>query len=146
MADEQFQARYRTLGEIRSSGAIGNLQDGPEITANGVRTRLIAWPGNGFQTESVHVLTLRPGEESDIYAYGMAEEAMLCLSGCGEVLLLTAGQRSIPVTSRTTQRPLRTGSAPQQAPARISSSSPRSRRPSWSSTSRPASTSEPRQP
>jgi gentisate 1,2-dioxygenase len=87
MADEQFQARYRTLGEIRSSGAIGNLQDGPEITANGVRTRLIAWPGNGFQTESVHVLTLRPGEESDIYAYGMAEEAMLCLSGCGEVLL-----------------------------------------------------------
>jgi mannose-6-phosphate isomerase-like protein (cupin superfamily) len=87
MTDEQFQARYRTLDEIRSSGAIGNLQDGTEITTNGVQTRLIAWPGNGFQTESVHVLTLHPGEESDVYAYGMAEEAMLCLSGRGEVFL-----------------------------------------------------------
>jgi gentisate 1,2-dioxygenase len=146
MADEQFQARYRTLGEIRSSGAIGNLQDGPEITANGVRTRLIAWPGNGFQTESVHVLTLRPGEESDIYAHGMAEEAMLCLSGCGEVLLRDGWTEIHPGDIAYYPEAVAHGSAPQQAPARISSSSPRSRRPSWSSTSRPASTSEPRQP
>ena len=87
MADEQFQARFRTREEIRSFGAIGNLQDGAEITTNGLHTRLIAWPGIGFQTEAVHVLTLHPADESDTYAYGMAEEAMLCLSGRGEVLL-----------------------------------------------------------
>jgi mannose-6-phosphate isomerase-like protein (cupin superfamily) len=87
MADERFQARYRTLDEIRSAGAIGNLREGAEITTNGVQTRLIAWPGTGFQTESVHVLTMHPGDESDMYAYGMAEEAMLCLSGRGEVFL-----------------------------------------------------------
>ena len=87
MAAERYQARFRTLEEIRASGAIGNLQDGPEITTNGVPTRLIAWPGNGFQTESVHVLTLHPGDHSDTYAYGMAEEALLCLSGHGEAFL-----------------------------------------------------------
>jgi hypothetical protein len=32
MAAEQFQARYRTLEEIRSAGSVGNLQDGAEIT------------------------------------------------------------------------------------------------------------------
>jgi gentisate 1,2-dioxygenase len=52
-----------------------------------VDTRLIAWPGNGFQTEAVHVLTLRPGEESTAYAYTLAEEAMLCVAGRGEVQL-----------------------------------------------------------
>jgi quercetin dioxygenase-like cupin family protein len=96
MAAEQFQARYRTLEEIRSAGSVGNLQDGAEITTNGVSTRLIAWPGNGFQTESVHVLTLRPGDESNIYTYGMAEEAMLCLSGSGEVLLRGSWQQIQP--------------------------------------------------
>ncbi|HEX3421619.1 MAG TPA: hypothetical protein VHT01_10330 [Candidatus Udaeobacter sp.] len=64
MVDEKWRARFRTHDQIRSHGAIGNLNDGVEITTQGVRTRLIAWPGNGFQTESVHVLTLAPGEES----------------------------------------------------------------------------------
>jgi oxalate decarboxylase/phosphoglucose isomerase-like protein (cupin superfamily) len=32
-------------------------------------------------------LTLAPGEEMDAHAYGMAEEAMLCLQGKGEVLV-----------------------------------------------------------
>src|SRR5438270_13872806 len=69
MVDEKWSARFRTHDEIRSRGAIGNLNEGIEITAQGVRTRLIAWPGNGFQTESVHVLTLVPGEESPLYEY-----------------------------------------------------------------------------
>ena len=64
MVDEKWSARFRTHHEIRSRGAIGNLNDGVEIATQGVHTRLIAWPGNGFQTESVHVLTLAPGEES----------------------------------------------------------------------------------
>ncbi len=45
----------------------GASQPGIEITAHGVNARLIAWPGNGFQTESVHVLTRKPGEASDLY-------------------------------------------------------------------------------
>ena len=67
MVDEKWSARFRTRDQVRSHGAIGNLDDGVEIMTHGVRTRLIAWPGNGFQTESVHVMTLAPGEESALY-------------------------------------------------------------------------------
>lgn len=87
MVDEKRSARFRTHDEIRSHGAIGNLNDGIEVTKQGVRTRLIAWPGNGFQTESVHVLTLAPGEESARYDYDMSDEAMVCFKGRGEVYL-----------------------------------------------------------
>jgi len=87
MVDEKWSARFRTHDQIRSRGAIGNLNDGVEITTHGVRTRLIAWPGIGFQTESVHVLTLAPGEESALYDYDMADEAMVCFKGQGEVYI-----------------------------------------------------------
>src|SRR5437764_12366449 len=87
MIDEKCSARFGTHDQIRSHGAIGNLNDGVEITTHGVRTRLIAWPGNGFQTESVHVLTLAPGEERALYNYDMADEAMVCFKGEGEVSL-----------------------------------------------------------
>lgn len=84
---EAFQARYRTADEIRRYGAIGNLAQGPEIFVHGIQHRLIAWPGSGFQTEAVHVVTLRPGQESETYAYGLAEEAFLCHHGQGEIFL-----------------------------------------------------------
>ena len=87
MAAERHQAKFRTYEQIRAGGAIGNLQEGPVIQAHGLSARLVAWPGNGFQTEAVHVLTLHPGEESTAYAYTLAEEAMLCLVGQGEVQL-----------------------------------------------------------
>lgn len=87
MAAEQFQARYRTAAELRCKGGIGNLAQGPEIEMHGMPARLIAWPGNGFQTESVHVLTLRPGVESERFAYQLAEQAFLCHHGQGEVFL-----------------------------------------------------------
>lgn len=83
--DEKHREWNRTHEEIRTHGAMGNLNRGIEITTHGINTRLIAWPGNGFQTESVHVLTLKPGEASDCYTYDMAEEALLCLWGTGEV-------------------------------------------------------------
>lgn len=86
--DEIYRARNRTHQEIRCKGAIGNLNDGIEITTtHGIHTRLIAWPGNGFQTECVHVLTHHPGHESEMYCYDMIEESMLCLKGRGEVFL-----------------------------------------------------------
>ena len=87
MVEEKWSARFRSYDEISSHGAIGNLNDGIEITTQDVRTRLMAWPGNGFQTESVHVLTLAPGEESARYNYDMADEAMVCFKGQGEVYL-----------------------------------------------------------
>jgi gentisate 1,2-dioxygenase len=88
MADPKHQAKYFTYSQIRAHGAIGNLNEGVVIQTHGVHTRLIAWPGNGFQTESVHILTLKPGEESASYAYTIAEEVMICAAGRGEVFLL----------------------------------------------------------
>lgn len=87
MAAESFQARYKTSAELRRTGGVGNLAQGPEIALHDVPTRLIAWPGTGYQTESVHVLTLRPGLESRRFAYQMAEEVYLCHKGGGEVYL-----------------------------------------------------------
>lgn len=88
MADKtDFLANNRTHQQIRQSGAIGNLNEGIEIILHGIPTRLIAWPGNGYQTESVHVLTLKPGLESQLYTYQIAEEALLCIQGQGEVFL-----------------------------------------------------------
>jgi mannose-6-phosphate isomerase-like protein (cupin superfamily) len=87
MASETYQAKYKRASEIRLGGAIGNLQEGIELETHGVTTRLIAWPGNGFQTEAVHVLTVHAGQESTAYSYDVSEEAMLCLAGEGEVYL-----------------------------------------------------------
>jgi gentisate 1,2-dioxygenase len=85
--DEKYREWNRTHEQIRAQGAMGNLNRGIEITTHGINTRLIAWPGNGFQTESVHVLTLKPGDASDNYTYDMAEEALLCLWGRGEMYI-----------------------------------------------------------
>ncbi|MGI8486349.1 MAG: hypothetical protein ACR2OU_19085 [Thermomicrobiales bacterium] len=79
MVDGAYREWNRSHEEIRNRGAMGNLNRGIEIKTHGVNTRLIAWPGNGFQTQSVHVLTLKPGDASERYTYGMAEEALLCL-------------------------------------------------------------------
>ena len=87
MNREALLGRYRSHEAIRSGGAIGGLNEGPVITLHGVQTRLIAWPGNGFQTESVHLLALRSGEASAEYGYAGSEEAMLCVAGTGEVRL-----------------------------------------------------------
>jgi len=59
MVDGAYKAMNRTHEQIRLHGAIGSFAEGIEISIHGIRTRLIAWPGNGFQTESVHVLPSR---------------------------------------------------------------------------------------
>src|SRR5262249_55595817 len=58
-----------------------------EIETHGMRTRVIAWPGNGLQTQSLHVLTLAPGEKSSSYAFPSSEELMLCLKGSGAITM-----------------------------------------------------------
>jgi mannose-6-phosphate isomerase-like protein (cupin superfamily) len=87
MEIQDYWERYRTHAQVRQSGALSNLGDGIPITTHGIDTRPIAWPGNGFQTLSVHVLTLPTGAEGESYAYDMAEEAMVCFKGKGEVYL-----------------------------------------------------------
>lgn len=87
MIDDAYREWNRTHDEIRRRGAVGNLNRGIEIAPHGINTRLIAWPGNGFQTESVHVLTLKPGDAREDYAYDLAEEALFCLWGEGEIFL-----------------------------------------------------------
>jgi gentisate 1,2-dioxygenase len=81
---DPYRARHRSAAEILPAGAIGSLNDGVEVEIHGVPTRLIAWPGTGFQTESVHVLTLQSGQEMDMHSYGIAEEAVLAVQGDGE--------------------------------------------------------------
>jgi gentisate 1,2-dioxygenase len=73
--------------QIRQHGGIGNLNEGIEILLHDIPTRLIAWPGNGYQTESVHVLTVSPGMESGTYNYPISEEALLCVEGRCEIFL-----------------------------------------------------------
>jgi quercetin dioxygenase-like cupin family protein len=85
--DDPYRARHRRAAEIRAGGAIGSLNDGIQVVMHGVRTRLVAWPGNGFQTQSLHVLELDPGQEMAPQAYGLAESAMLCVQGTGEILV-----------------------------------------------------------
>lgn len=87
MAEDAYRARYRTAAQIRAGGALGNIFDGPQITVHGLATLLLAWPGTGFQTEAVHLTIVKPGEVSDHYTYGLAEEAFLCRHGQVEVLL-----------------------------------------------------------
>ncbi len=84
---DSFLVKNRKHHDIRRAGGIGNLNEGIEIILHHIPTRLIAWPGNGFQTESVHVLTLTPGLESPLYHYQISEEALLCMQGKGEVYL-----------------------------------------------------------
>lgn len=84
---ENYLEKNRSHLDIRNHGAIGHLNEGIEIELNGLSTRLIAWPGNGYQTESVHVITVQPGKESSNYNYPISEEALFCVEGKGEVFL-----------------------------------------------------------
>jgi gentisate 1,2-dioxygenase len=66
MIDERYREWNRDHKTIREHGAVGSLSRGIEITVHSMPSRLIAWPGNGYQTESVHVVTLQPGQSSDL--------------------------------------------------------------------------------
>jgi hypothetical protein len=92
---DSFREWTRTREQIRQEGAVGSLCRGIEIETHGVRTRIIAWPGNGLQTQSLHVLTLSPGEESASYAFPSSEELMLCLKGAGEITMRGSEHRDL---------------------------------------------------
>jgi uncharacterized cupin superfamily protein len=94
--NESFRDWTRTREQIRQEGAVGSLCRGIEIETHGMRTRVIAWPGNGLQTQSLHVLTLSPGEASSSYAFPSSEELILCLKGAGEITMRGQVVKFIP--------------------------------------------------
>ena len=83
----KYHARNRTREEIRTRGAVFNLNEGLETTIHGIQTRLVVWPGVGPTESALHTLIVRPGDESEMYNLGMSDEAMVCLSGKGEVFI-----------------------------------------------------------
>ncbi|HWW77914.1 MAG TPA: cupin domain-containing protein [Pyrinomonadaceae bacterium] len=84
---DDYRPRNLTLEQVRSFGSIGNLNDGIEITTQGVPTRLLAWPGIGYPNQGLHLLTLKPGTQSKFYTYGVSEEALFCIRGKGKVFI-----------------------------------------------------------
>lgn len=87
MKPSDYRASSRTREEISRRGAVFSLNEGVETVIHGIQTRLVIWPGVGVTESAVHLLTVRPGDESANYAIGMSDEAMVCLSGRGEVFL-----------------------------------------------------------
>ena len=84
---EKYRPGAMTIDRIREIGTIPNLNQGIEITINNIRTRLIAWPGQGMVQGALHLLTLGAGEETGKYRYPVSEEALECIQGEGEVYL-----------------------------------------------------------
>jgi hypothetical protein len=58
---------------------MGGLNRGIQIETRGLVTCAVAWFGNRFTTQSVHEITLGPGDENVVYPYGVVEEALLRL-------------------------------------------------------------------
>jgi hypothetical protein len=79
MEDQQlsYYVGNRTNDIISKKGEIANLINGLEITTHGIDTRLLAWPGTRFHIESIHVVTLSPGDEGKMYSYAISEEEVL---------------------------------------------------------------------
>ncbi|WP_162901712.1 cupin domain-containing protein [Breoghania sp. L-A4] len=87
MDTASYYAVNRTREKIRTHGAVFSLNDGVETRINGIHTRLVIWPGVGPTESSLHVMIVQPGDESPLYRLGMSDEAMVCLSGRGEVFV-----------------------------------------------------------
>lgn len=82
---DDYRPAAMSIDTIRRIGTIPNLNHGIEIRINKVRTRLIAWPGQGMVNGAIHLITLSPGEATPLYAYPVSEEALECIKGKGEV-------------------------------------------------------------
>lgn len=82
---EDYRPAAMSIDTIRRIGTIANLNHGIEIRIHKVRTRLIAWPGQGMVNGAIHLLTLSPGEATPLYTYPVSEEALEVLKGKGEV-------------------------------------------------------------
>jgi gentisate 1,2-dioxygenase len=80
------RARNRTREEIRTRGAIFNINEGIDIdNGNKCLTRLIGWPGIGTRMVAFHLLIHKPGGSFATHGHPISEESMTCIRGKGEV-------------------------------------------------------------
>ncbi|MCX8023546.1 MAG: cupin domain-containing protein [Syntrophorhabdaceae bacterium] len=88
MRNEQDPARAsnRTREEIRTRGAIFNINEGIDIeSGKNCITRLIGWPGVGTRMVAFHLLIHKPGGGFDMHSHPISEESVTCIKGRGEV-------------------------------------------------------------
>ena len=82
------RAQYRTREEIRTRGAIFNINEGIDIdNGQGCITRLIGWPGVGTRMVAFHLLIHKPGGSFAMESHPISEECITCIRGKGEVNL-----------------------------------------------------------
>lgn len=86
--NDPTRAHNRTFDEIRTRGAIFNINEGIEVE-NGQEcvTRLVGWPGNGPRMVSFHVLTHKAGGGFQLHSHPISEESLICIRGRGEINL-----------------------------------------------------------
>ncbi|MBP2652677.1 MAG: cupin protein [Firmicutes bacterium] len=84
--DDPARAYNRTREEIRTRGAIFNINEGINIdSGNDCITRLIGWPGVGTRMVAFHLLIHKPGGSFSMHSHPISEESMICIRGKGEV-------------------------------------------------------------
>lgn len=88
MFSDPARANNRTRDEIRTRGAVFNINHGIDIKEdNDCVTRLIGWPGMGTRMVSFHLLIHKPGGGYELHSHPMSEESLICVRGTGEINL-----------------------------------------------------------
>ena len=78
------RAYNRTRDEIRTRGAIFNINEGIDIdNGNKCATRLIGWPGVGTRMVAFHLLIHKPGGSFEMHSHPISEESVTCIRGEG---------------------------------------------------------------
>ena len=96
LRDDPARAYNRTRDEIRTRGAIFNINEGLDAeNGKGCVTRLIGWPAVGTRMVSFHLLIHKPGGSFETQIRPISEVSMTCLRGAGEVSLGEAGWERI---------------------------------------------------
>lgn len=84
--DDPARAHNRTREEIRTRGALFNINEGIDIdNGKGCVTRLVGWPGVGTRMVAFHLHIHKPGGAYEMHAHPISEESMTCIRGKGEV-------------------------------------------------------------
>jgi quercetin dioxygenase-like cupin family protein len=96
LSNDPARAYNRTKEEIRTHGAIFNINKGLDIhDGRNCITRLIGWPGIGTRMVSFHLLIHKQGGSYQSQARPISEVSMTCIRGKGEVNIGRAGWEKI---------------------------------------------------
>ena len=84
LRDDPARAYNRTRDEVRTRGAIFNINEGLDIeNGKGCITRLIGWPAVGTRMVSFHLLIHKPGGKFDTQIRVISEVSMTCIRDWG---------------------------------------------------------------